>query len=147
MQMNNQTHNRWLPILLATVVLIVVALLAPLLAGAEQNPPKEISPAAEVSQTQQTPPESEAETSEQQQAGQPSPPETGIPAKTIKPFNPSETIGADSAVSAPVDKSHPRNEKKLPHRTGLPHLFIVNRIYPDSRHLCHRGATASQGVY
>ena len=103
MQMNNQTHKQWLPTLLATVVLIAAALLAPLLAGAEQNPPAETAPAAEVRQTQQTPPKPGAETSKQQQTGQQSPPDTGIPAKTVKPFNPSETIGADSAVSFPVD--------------------------------------------
>jgi hypothetical protein len=103
MQMSNQKHSRWiLPVRIA-LVFIVTTLLAPVLPGAEQNPPEKTSPAAEVSQPQPTPPEPETEASNQQQAGQQSPDETVTPPKPVKPFNPSETIGADSAVSFPID--------------------------------------------
>ena len=103
MQMSNQSHSRRvLPVRIALII-FVTALLVPVLPAAEQNPPVKTSPAEEVSQPQPAPSELETEASSRQQADQQSPDKTATPRKPLKPFNPSETIGADSAVSFPID--------------------------------------------
>jgi len=88
-------------LLFATIMLAMV--LAPVLAVADQDPVKETLPAAEISQPRQKQPGPETESSQQQHETDQSTPATGMPAKPVKPFNPSETIGADSAVSFPID--------------------------------------------
>lgn len=85
------------------LVFLVTALLVPVLTGAVQNPPEKTSPATEELQPQPAPSESETDAPSQQRAGQQSLDETGTPPKPVKPFTPSETIGADSAVSFPID--------------------------------------------
>ncbi len=107
MQMNSQTVARWaLPagvalLLYATVILAMI--LAPVPAVADQDPAEETPPAAKVSQPQQEPPGTETERSNQQRRTDQSTPAAAMPARPVKPFKPSETLGADSAVSFPID--------------------------------------------
>jgi len=102
MQMNKQKH---LPLFL--FVLLVTALLPPLLVVAQDEPPKQPRPAPATDQPQQTLPAAETEQSDIRQSGQQATeqtgPATGTAARPLKDFKPTEKIGADSAVSFPVD--------------------------------------------
>jgi hypothetical protein len=102
MQMSKQKH-----LALFLFVLLVAVFLPPLLAVAQNDPPGEPRPATVTVQTQQAEPEVENERSDIRQNGQQATeqtgPATGITTRPLKEFKPTEKIGADSAVSFPVD--------------------------------------------
>ena len=89
------------------LLLLVVVLLFIVPVVAQDKPAAETRPVTVDNQVNPTASEAESESSDKQQSGQPIPPAiprvTGPAAKPVKEFKPSETIGADSAVSFPVD--------------------------------------------
>ena len=98
MQMNKQKH-----LLLFLFVLLVAVALPPLLAVAQNEPPAETPPAAAVNQPVQTSPQAETDKTGSLETARQTPAAPGTEARVLKEFKPSETIGADSAVSFPVD--------------------------------------------
>jgi hypothetical protein len=102
MQMSKQKH-----LALFLFVLLVAVFLPPLLAVAQDDPPAEPQPTPITIQTQPAEPEVETERSGIRQPGQQATeqtdPATGTTARTLKEFKPTDKIGADSAVSFPVD--------------------------------------------
>jgi len=98
MLMNKQKYHRLI------LLLLLAAFSMPVLTAVTENP------ASEPTGTE-TPSEEPAPTAAQtgdvdqdtQQGEQTSPPVNTSPAKPIKPFNPTEKIQADSAVSFPID--------------------------------------------
>jgi hypothetical protein len=98
MQMNKQ--KRLLSLLF---VLLAEVSLPPILAVAQNEPPAETPPAPAANQPSQTSPQPETDQADTQQTVKQTPAAPGTTARPIKQFIPSETIGADSAVSFPVD--------------------------------------------
>jgi hypothetical protein len=102
MQMSKQKN-----LALFLFVLLVAVFLPPLLAVAQNEPPSEPQPAPVTDQTQQALPATETGQSEVQHNGQQvteqTDPATGAAARSLKEFKPTDKIGADSAVSFPVD--------------------------------------------
>ena len=98
MLMNKQNYRRLILLLLMT------AFSMPVFTAVTENPTSESTPV-------ETPSEEPAATATQagdvdqetQQGEQTSPPVNTPPARPIKPFNPTEKIQADSAVSFPID--------------------------------------------
>ena len=108
MRMNKQKQYRLAPLIWLALVLLVTGLVPPLLIGAENEPPADVQATAETEEPQAE--SSNAETNKQQApqttTQSPSttgPSTTGSAAKPLKNFKPSEEIGADSAVSFPID--------------------------------------------
>ena len=103
MRMNKQKQYRLAPLIWLALVLLVTGLVPPLLIGAENDPPADVPATAETEEPQAK--SSNAETNKQQapQTTAQSPSTTGSAAKSLKNFKPSEEIGADSAVSFPID--------------------------------------------
>ena len=99
MQMSKRKHPGFFLLVLLTLVLV-----PPLLALA-QNEPRQPVPA--TSQPPQKPQEAEADRpggpQDAQQGSEQAAPGTGLTAKPLKEFTPTDKIGADSAVSFPVD--------------------------------------------
>jgi hypothetical protein len=102
MQMSKQKH-----LTLFLFVLLGAVFLPPLLAVAQNDPPAETQPAPVTDQTQQALPATETGQSDVQQNGrqvtEQTDPATGTAARSLKEFKPTDKIGADSAVSFPVD--------------------------------------------
>jgi hypothetical protein len=98
MQMSKQKH-----LALFLFVLLVAVFLPPLLALAQNDPPVEPQPAPVTDQTQQVVSEAESGQSATPQDSKKTDPTTGTAARSLKEFKPTEKIGADSAVSFPVD--------------------------------------------
>ena len=98
MQMSKQKH---LPLFL--LVLLMAVFLPALLAVAQNEPPAEPRPAPLTVQTQQAEPEAETDQPATSQDSKKTDPATGTAARPLKEFKPTEKIGADSAVSFPVD--------------------------------------------
>jgi len=102
MQMNRQKH-----LLLFLCVLLLAIFLPPLLAVAQTDPPAEPRPAPATDQPQQALPEAQTGQPDMQQNGQqatqPTDPGAGTTAGPLREFKPTDKIGADSAVSFPVD--------------------------------------------
>ena len=103
MQMNKLQRQARKPRILRTLVLLVAVFLTPLLIAVEDEPPTQPQPAPAVEQQQQSASDTETDSTKPQPAAAPAPPATDTAAKPIKPYKPSETIGADSAVSFPID--------------------------------------------
>jgi hypothetical protein len=105
MQMNNQKYLR-----LALAVLLAAAFMPSVLTGAENEPQPE-TPSVPVAGQQQDPAQADTGAGDpqgdlQQTAGQTSeqpPPVTAATTPPVRNFKPTEKIGADSAVSFPVD--------------------------------------------
>ena len=97
-------QTRIVQLALLALVLLTVALLPKVLAGAADQPVNDKPPVPVVTQPQPGTIEAPSDTNAAQK-----PPVTGTAvrpatmAKPVKGFKPSETIGADSAVSFPVD--------------------------------------------
>jgi hypothetical protein len=102
MQMSKQKH-----LALFLFVLLAAVFLPPLLAVAQQKPPSEPRPAPVTDQPQQTSPATETDRSGIQHNGQQvteqTGPATGTTTRSLKQYKPTEKIGADRAVSFPVD--------------------------------------------
>jgi hypothetical protein len=98
MQMSKQKH-----LALFLFVLLGAVFLPSLLAVAQNDPPAEPQPAPVTEQTQQTVPEAESGQPATPQGSKKVDPTTGTTARSLKEFKPTEKIGADSAVSFPVD--------------------------------------------
>ena len=98
MLMNKQNYHRLI------LLLLMAAFSMPVFTAVTENPTSESTPA-------KTPSEEPAATAAQtgdvdqdaQQADENTPPVNTQPARPIKPFNPTEKIQADSAVSFPID--------------------------------------------
>lgn len=103
MQMNELQNQARNPRILRTLVLLVAVFLTPLLIAAEDETPAEPQPAPAVEQQQQSPSDTETDSTKPQSTAAPAPSTTGAAAKPVKPYKSSETIGADSAVSFPID--------------------------------------------
>ena len=103
MQMNNQAQARRTPSVRLTLIWCTAVMWASIAAGVDQDSTEENRPATKADQPQQESRVSETENTGQKNAGQKSADGTGIQARPVKPFKPSETIGADSAVSFPID--------------------------------------------
>jgi hypothetical protein len=105
MQMNNQKYLR-----LALAVLLAAAFMPTVLTGAENEPqpePQPETPSVPVAGQQQDPAQADTGAGDlQQTSGQTSeqpPPVTAATTPPVRNFKPTEKIGADSAVSFPVD--------------------------------------------
>lgn len=103
MQMNKFIPTRIVPLAALALGLLAVALLPIDLAGAETEPVSDKPPVTVVTQS----PSGAIEAPSDANAAQ-KPPVAGmavkpVAVKPVKEFKPSETIGADSAVSFPVD--------------------------------------------
>lgn len=98
MQMSKQKH-----LALFLLVLLVAVFLPPLLAVAQNDPPSEPRPAPVTDQTQQAVSEAEAAQPATPQDSEKTDPTTGTAVRSLKEFKPTDKIGADSAVSFPVD--------------------------------------------
>lgn len=99
MQMSNKNN-----LLLLVIALLMAVSLPPLLAVAQSEPRQ---PAPATDQPQLEPQEAETDRPEvpqdiQQATEQPGP-ASGVTATPLKEFKPTDKIGADSAVSFPVD--------------------------------------------
>jgi len=106
--MNKQKQSRLVPLVWLVLVLLVTGLLPPLLIGAENDPPGDDQTTAPTEEEQAALPEDETKTQQTPQTTVQAPsatgPSTTAPAsKPLKNFKPSEEIGADSAVSFPID--------------------------------------------
>ena len=95
--------NRQKYLLLFLVVLLAAVFLPTVLAVAQDEPPPKPRSEPVVEQPLQTAPEAETDKAEAGQTAEQTPPAPGTKARVLKEFKPSETIGADSAVSFPVD--------------------------------------------
>ena len=103
MQINKQKHQGPVRLALLVSVLLTGAFLAPVLTGAENEPPAQ-SPAAPVAKEQRaTPAEAVTDKAKTQQAAEQTPAASDAAAKPVQQFEPTDKIGADSAVSFPVD--------------------------------------------
>jgi len=98
MQMSKQKH-----LSLFMFVLLGAVFLPALLAVAQNDPPSEPRPAPITDQTQPAAPEEEAGQSATLQDSKETDPATETAARSVKEFKPTDKIGADSAVSFPVD--------------------------------------------
>ncbi len=98
MQMSKQKH-----LALFLFVLLAAVFLPPLLAVAQNDPPVEPQPAPVTDQTQQVLSEAESGQSAKPKDSNKADPTTGTAVRSLKEFKPTEKIGADSAVSFPVD--------------------------------------------
>lgn len=103
MQINHQKQPRSFPRTGLALALLAAVLLPQAVAGTENEPAEEPRPETEVTQSQPASQEAQTDTGKPRHAGEQSPPATGNKAKPVKLFKPSETIGADSAVSFPID--------------------------------------------
>jgi hypothetical protein len=103
MQMNDHKRCGWRVMVFAVSLFLTVAPLHPLLANTETEPPVKTEPPVESNQPQPASPESEASDSGTSRGDEKPPSPADVPARQVKPFKPSETIGADSAVSFPID--------------------------------------------
>ena len=98
MQMNKLKYHQLIPLLLLVVISISV-----LAAGAGNQEP-ESTQAATPSDEPKEPSTGEDDTTPDTQQDAEAPPPASAPAsKPIKPFNPTEKIQADSAVTFPID--------------------------------------------
>jgi hypothetical protein len=100
MQINKFIPTRIVPLAALALGLLGFALLPIDLAGAENEPVSDKPPVPVV--TQPPPGAIEVQSDTDANAAQ-KPPVIRATAKPVKEFKPSETIGADSAVSFPVD--------------------------------------------
>ena len=98
MQMSKYIQTRMVSLTLLALLLLAVALLPGVLAGTEDQPVNDRPPVAEVTQPQSGKTGATTDTNAAQK-----PPAARAIVKPVKEFKPSETIGADSAVSFPVD--------------------------------------------
>ena len=98
MQMSKQKH-----LMLFLFVLLMAVFLPPLLAVAQNDPPSEPRPAPVTDQTQPAVAEEEAGQPATPQDLKKTDPATKTEARSVKEFKPTDKIGADSAVSFPVD--------------------------------------------
>lgn len=108
MRMNKQKKYRLAPLIWLALVLLVTGLLPPLLIGAEKDPPADDQTATTSEEAQSASSSVETNTQQTPQTPAQSPsttgPSTTAPvAKPLKNFKPSEEIGADAAVSFPID--------------------------------------------
>jgi hypothetical protein len=118
MRMNKQKQYRLAPLIWLALVLLVTGLLPPLLIGAENDPlaDDQTTTTSEDAQAESSNAETNTQQAPQTPAQTPSAtgPSTTVPsstgasttspaAKPLKNFKPSEEIGADSAVSFPID--------------------------------------------
>ena len=108
MRMNNQKQVRLVPLIWLALVLLVTGLLPPLLIGAENDPPADdqVTVKTEEAQAESSNAETNVQQAPQTTAQPPSataPSSTSPAAKPLKNFKPSEEIGADGAVSFPID--------------------------------------------
>ena len=108
MRMNKQKQSRLVPLIWLVLVLLVTGLLPPLLIGAENDPPGDDQTTATTEEEKAALPDVETKTQQTPQTPTQAPsatgPSTTAPApKPLKNFKPSEEIGADSAVSFPID--------------------------------------------
>jgi hypothetical protein len=108
MRMNKQKQVRLAPLIWLALVLLVTGLLPPLLIGAENDPPADDQTTTTSEEAQAASPDVETSTQQAPQTTAPLPSTTGpattVPvAKPLKNFKPSEEIGADGAVSFPID--------------------------------------------
>jgi hypothetical protein len=87
----------------AVVIFLTVAPLRTLLANTESEPPVRTDPPVDSDQPQPASPEPKTSDPGTFQGDEKPQATTGAPARQVKPFKPSETIGADSAVSFPID--------------------------------------------
>ena len=98
MLMNKQNYHRLILLLLMAVFSM------PVLTAVTENPASEPTRAEESSEEPVTTAVEPGDVEEgKQQAEDKTPPVNTPPAKPIKPFNPTEKIQADSAVSFPID--------------------------------------------
>ena len=102
MQMNDHTRRGWPALMLALLLFFGAAQSHPLQANTESEPPAKTDPPMETGRGQ--PPESGPDTRD---SGTPENPEqssaSGVQPVQVKPFKPTESIEADSAVSFPID--------------------------------------------
>ena len=98
MQMNKYTPTRIVPLALLALGLFALALLPKVLAQTEDQPVNDKPPELQVTRPQSRKTGATSDTNAAQK-----PPVTVATPKPVKEFKPSETIGADSAVSFPVD--------------------------------------------
>ncbi len=83
--------------------LLVAVFLPALLAVAQNDPPSEPQPAPITDQTQQVVSEVESGQPATPQGSKKADPTTGTATRSFKEFKPTDKLGADSAVSFPVD--------------------------------------------
>ncbi len=100
MQTNRQKHYRVSPFAVIALALLAAVFFSTLPADTENTPPVETRP---VAAPQPTSPDAKVDTPNTQQAAEKTPPVTAVTAKPIQEYKPSEKIGADSAVSFPID--------------------------------------------
>ena len=98
MQMSKQKR-----VLLLLFVLQIAVFLPPFLAVAQDDPPSEPQAAPVTDQEQQAESETQADQSATPQDTEKTDPATGAATRSLKEFKPTDKIGADSAVSFPVD--------------------------------------------
>jgi len=84
------------------LVLLIMAISPLAVVSAENEPPPQ-QPEPVVQKPAETSAETATDPAETPQTVQPAPAATGTAVKPIKQFEPSEKIGADSAVAFPID--------------------------------------------
>jgi hypothetical protein len=103
MQMNKQKHQRPARCVLLGCLLLTGALFAPVLAGAENEPPAQAEAEPVAKQQQAASAEAVTDKTKTQQAAGQAPAAGDAAARPVQQFKPTDKIGADSAVSFPVD--------------------------------------------
>jgi len=98
MLMNKQNYHRLI------LLLLMAAFSMPVLTAVTENPASEPTGTETPSEDPEPTAAQTGDVDQDAQQGEPiSPPVNTPPAKPIKPFNPTEKIQADSAVSFPID--------------------------------------------
>jgi hypothetical protein len=97
MQMNKQNRRR---LTLASFLAVLVLLIAAVSSSAAENEPPKQQPEPAAQKPAETSAETTIDPAKTPQSGQPAPAAVVTP---IKQFEPSEKIGADSAVAFPID--------------------------------------------
>jgi hypothetical protein len=100
MQMNKQNRRR---LTLASFLAVLVLLIAAVSSSAAENEPLKQQPEPAAQKPAETSAETTIDPAKTPQTGQPAPAAAGTAATPIKQFEPSEKIGADSAVAFPID--------------------------------------------
>ena len=103
MQMNKQNRRRLMLALSAALVLLITAVSPLAMLAAENEPPTKQQPEPTVQKPAETSAETTIDPAKTPQTGQPAPTASGTAVTPIKHFEPSEKIGADSAVAFPID--------------------------------------------
>lgn len=103
MQMNKQNRRRLILASLTAMGLLITVVSPRAILAAENEPPAKQQPDPTARKPAETSAEATIDPAKTPQAVQPAPAAAGTAVTPIKQFEPSEKIGADSAVAFPID--------------------------------------------